>query len=244
MIFLLPIRCISICFIFLTAAFVTFIITIGYDHKSLLEKPLEGRRKKYKKALNFLGRALVFAFGFHRIERAGKRSTKEARLLVAAPHTTFLDAFVFLALGYSADIPSIVSRSTNINIPVVGYIFRLMQPILVTREDDSKKESTIDEIKKRASSSNDWPQVFIFPEGTTTNGSCLISFKNGAFIPGEPIQPLLIEYKNKIDTITWSWIGISAIKVLVLTLSQLDNKLKITVCPTIMIILVSLMNHL
>ena len=227
---------------------------IGYDHDSLLERPLTGWRRKGKKALNFLGRALVFAFGFHRIERVGKRSTKEARLLVAAPHTTFLDAFVFLALGYSADIPSIVSRSTNIKIPIVGYIFRLMQPILVTREDDTKKESTIDEIKRRASSANEWPQVFIFPEGTTTNGSCLISFKNGkhlllrpslwareslfqafasyfvgAFIPGEPVQPLLIQYNNKLDTITWSWIGISAIKVLVLTLCQLYNNLKITV---------------
>jgi hypothetical protein len=26
----------------------------------------------------------------------------------------------------------------------------------------------------------------IYPEGTTTNGTCLITYKQGAFLPGEP----------------------------------------------------------
>ena len=30
-----------------------------------------------------------------------------------------------------------------------------------------------------------WPPVCLFPEGTNTNGSCLISFKVGAFAPGK-----------------------------------------------------------
>jgi hypothetical protein len=50
-------------------------------------------------------------------------------------------------------------------------------------------------------------QVLIFPEGTCTNRSCLITFKPGAFYPGVPIQPVCIRYPNKLDTVTWTWEG-------------------------------------
>ena len=36
--------------------------------------------------------------------------------------------------------------------------------------------------------------VLFFPEGTTTNGKALISFKSGAFIPGVPVQPCIVRY--------------------------------------------------
>lgn len=50
-------------------------------------------------------------------------------------------------------------------------------------------------------------QIIIFPEGTCTNRSCLITFKQGAFYPGVPIQPVCIRYPNKLDTVTWTWEG-------------------------------------
>jgi hypothetical protein len=30
-----------------------------------------------------------------------------------------------------------------------------------------------------------------------------MTFKPGAFYPGKPIQPILIRYPNKTDTLTW-----------------------------------------
>ena len=53
------------------------------------------------------------------------------------------------------------------------------QPIFTDRTDSKNKSNTIAEIVKRSSPDSDWPQVLIFPEGTTTNGSSLISFKPG-----------------------------------------------------------------
>ena len=35
--------------------------------------------------------------------------------------------------------------------------------------------------QKRATDEAVWPQIFIFPEGTCTNGRALIKFKTGAF---------------------------------------------------------------
>jgi len=38
------------------------------------------------------------------------------------------------------------------------------------------------------------PQIVIFPEGTTTNGSAVVTFHQGAFVPGVAVQPVLIRY--------------------------------------------------
>jgi 1-acyl-sn-glycerol-3-phosphate acyltransferase len=56
-----------------------------------------------------------------------------------------------------------------------------VQPIFTDRNDNKNKSNTINEIIKRSNPNSDWPQVLIFPEGTTTNGSCLISFKAGIY---------------------------------------------------------------
>jgi 1-acyl-sn-glycerol-3-phosphate acyltransferase len=36
---------------------------------------------------------------------------------------------------------------------------------------------------------DDYAQVVIFPEGTTTNGKALITFHQGAFVPGTHAHP-------------------------------------------------------
>lgn len=177
---LVPIRVTLIVSTLLVASVIAFCITIGYSDKDLKEKPLSGWRKKFRGLFRFLGRAIVFFCGFHSIKKIGKRATiDEASIFVAAPHTSYFDAFVFFILG----LPSGVSRSENAKIPLIGYIIKAVQPILVTREDSKNKMFVIEEIKKRSNPENKWPQLLIFPEGTTTNGCCLITFKPGAFIP-------------------------------------------------------------
>ncbi|KAJ8972089.1 hypothetical protein NQ317_018333 [Molorchus minor] len=99
-------------------------------------------------------------------------------------------------------------------------LINFTQPVYVWRDDPDSRQNTIKEIINRATSKLDWPQILIFPEGTCTNRSCLITFKPGAFYPGVPIQPVCIRYPNKLDTVTWTWEGPSALKLLWLTLTQ------------------------
>lgn len=73
--------------------------------------------------------------------------------------------------------------------------------------------------------------MMIFPEGTCTNRSCLITFKSGAFYPGVPVQPVCIRYPNKLDTVTWTWEGPGALKLLWLTLTQLNSSCEIEFLP-------------
>lgn len=94
-----------------------------------------------------------------------------------------------------------------INIDFVAELINFTQPIYVWREDPNSRQKTIKTVIERASSRDNWPQIIIFPEGTCTNRSCLLSFKPGAFYPGVPVQPVCIRYRNKFDTVTWTWDG-------------------------------------
>jgi len=82
---------------------------------------------------------------------------------------------VFFVLG----LPSSVSRDANAKIPLLGKLVMATQPILVSRENSKNKSYVIEEIKRRAKADSDWPQTLVFPEGTTTNRTCLITFKPG-----------------------------------------------------------------
>lgn len=95
----------------------------------------------------------------------------------------------------------------NISIYIYSELINYTQPIYVWRDDPNSRQNTIKNIIDRANSTEDWPQILIFPEGTCTNRSCLITFKPGAFYPGVPIQPVCIRYPNKLDTVTWTWEG-------------------------------------
>jgi hypothetical protein len=71
----------------------------------------------------------------------------------------------------------------------------------------------------------------MFPEGTTTNRSCLAKFKPGAFKPGVPVQPVLIRYPNRLDSCTWTWDGESAYKAIYYALAQFTNWMEVEFLP-------------
>ncbi|KAK7576492.1 hypothetical protein V9T40_012778 [Parthenolecanium corni] len=158
----------------------------------------------------------------------GKQAPRiEAPILVIAPHSTFLDAAIVYVTGF----PSIIVRRESGMNPWLGKLINFTQPVYVGREDPDSRQKTISDIIQRTRSKEDWPQVLIFPEGTCTNRSCLITFKPGAFYPGVPVQPVLIRYPNKLDTVTWTWDGPGALKLMWLTLTQAHSNCEIEFLP-------------
>jgi 1-acyl-sn-glycerol-3-phosphate acyltransferase len=96
---------------------------------------MKGCRKILRKSLRWIGKAMRFCCGFHRIKINGKRASKsEATIFAAAPHTSFFDMFLFFEIG----LPCGVSRAENAKIPVFGFLVRAMQPILVSRLENLK----------------------------------------------------------------------------------------------------------
>ena len=64
------------------------------------------------------------------------------------------------------------------------------------RSQDSRQQAS-QEITERVLSQEAWPQVFVFAEGTTTNGTGLARFGTGGFRPGVPVQPVTVSYGDR-----------------------------------------------
>ncbi|XP_074878858.1 lysophosphatidylcholine acyltransferase 1 isoform X3 [Buteo buteo] len=172
-------------------------------------------------------RMMWLAGGFHWINVKGRRALPaEAAILTVAPHSSYFDA-----IPVTMTFASIVMKAESKDIPVWGTLIKYIRPVFVSRSDQDSRRKTVEEIKRRAQSDGKWPQIMIFPEGTCTNRSCLITFKPGAFIPGVPVQPVVLRYPNKLDTITWTWQGPGALEILWLTLCQFHNSVEIEFLP-------------
>ncbi|XP_062845697.1 lysophosphatidylcholine acyltransferase 2 [Trichomycterus rosablanca] len=220
---LLPLRLFLMVLVLMIMWPVAALITFGRPLKGEVEPITGWRRFMCQTVMVLLGRLYFFVMGFHVVVKGKQATSTEAPILTVAPHSSFFDGIACVVSG----LPSTVSRSENLLAPVFGRFLRCFQPVLVSRLDPDSRKNTIQAISNRAKSEGRWPQVLIFPEGTCTNRSCLITFKQGAFVPGVPVQPVLIRYPNKLDTVTWTWQGPSYWTLLLLTLCQLYTTVEI-----------------
>ena len=86
-------------------------------------------------------------------------------------------------------------------------------------------------MKSRTSSQGLWPQLMIFPEGTTHNQKALVHFKNGPFLPGVPVQPVLVRFPFKNCDPAWVTGGVSQLSLLHRLLCQFYNTLSVEYLP-------------
>uniref|UniRef100_A0A8C6UTA7 Lysophosphatidylcholine acyltransferase 1 n=1 Tax=Neogobius melanostomus TaxID=47308 RepID=A0A8C6UTA7_9GOBI len=198
---LFPIRLLMAAFMMLLAWPFAFLATVGRSEDSV--EPQCFWRRLVDIILKIIMRVMWFAGGFHWISVKGQRALpSEASILTLAPHSSYFDA-----IPVTMTMSSIVMKAESKDLLLWGTLIKFIRPVFVSRSDQNSRKMTVEEIKRRAQSGGEWPQIMIFPEGTCTNRSCLITFKPGAFIPGVPVQPVVIRYPNKLDTITWTWQG-------------------------------------
>ena len=114
-----------------------------------------------------------------------------------APHSSFFDALAIFWTG----LPFIVNREENKNLYFIGKCVQFAQAIFVSRDSKESRERCKAEIKSRVGSQEAWRHFLIFPEGTTSNRKALMTFKPGGFLPGRPVQPVLIRYHLNQDTV-------------------------------------------
>ncbi|XP_055890931.1 lysophosphatidylcholine acyltransferase 2-like isoform X1 [Biomphalaria glabrata] len=223
-----PIRLVLVLLLLLLAwPFAALAVAFRSEEDKL--KPITGWRLFMNWPLVYIGRAIIVAAGFVVWPIKGNRAPpSQAPVLVAAPHSGIFDIILyFLVIPMSSP----VSRNENGNIPIFGTLTKFSQPVLVKREDPNSRINTIKEIQRRAQSGGRWPQIIIFPEGTCTNRTCLIAFKQGAFYPGVPVQPVCVKYPNRLDTVTWTWEGPGAFSQLWFTLCQFYTRIEIEYLP-------------
>lgn len=145
--------------------------------------PRVGKKKLVKPVLKLMVQLTFFLAGFLAKVKGKKATQDKAPIFITAPHSTFFDSIPCVMAG----LPSMLSASQNVQIPLTGKFLLSTQLVLVIREDPNSRKNTKDEILKWVTFGKKWPQILIFPEGVCINRSHLVTFKLGDFCPGVPV---------------------------------------------------------
>jgi 1-acyl-sn-glycerol-3-phosphate acyltransferase len=92
--------------------------------------------------------------------------------------------------------PGFVARASTKTTPGVGALATLLGSVYLNRVGDGSKESkalilkAISDRQEEYMAGKTKGQFMIYPEGSTSNGEYLLSFKKGAFISLLPVQPM------------------------------------------------------
>ncbi|KAL0425916.1 UNVERIFIED_CONTAM: Lysophospholipid acyltransferase LPEAT2 [Sesamum radiatum] len=190
------------------------------------QNPMPRWRCRLMWITRFCARAILFSFGYHWIKRRGKPAPREIAPIVVSNHVSYIEPIFF----FYELFPTIVSSESHDSMPFVGTIIRAMQVIYVDRFSRSSRKHAVNEIKRKASC-NQFPRVLLFPEGTTSNGRVIISFQLGAFIPGYPVQPVVVRYPYV--HFDQSWGNIALAKLMFRMFTQFHNFMEIEYLPLV-----------
>ncbi|XP_042039008.1 lysophospholipid acyltransferase LPEAT2-like isoform X2 [Salvia splendens] len=190
------------------------------------QNPMPRWRCRLMWVTRFCGRAILFSFGYHWIKRKGKPAPREVAPIVVSNHVSYIDPIFF----FYELFPTIVSADSHDSMPFVGTIIRAMQVIYVDRFSKSSRKHAVNEIKRKASC-NQFPRVLLFPEGTTSNGKVLLSFQIGAFIPGYPVQPVVVRYPYVHFDQSWGNITLTVLMFRMFT--QFHNFMEVEYLPLV-----------
>merc|ERR1712232_652024 len=104
----------------------------------------------------------------------------------------YLDGMVLASVF---DAPKIIAMQGTISTPVIGHFADAIGVIEVDRSSKESRAATMEAITSHVASWKDGDRpLMLFPEGATSNGDDVREFKKGAFIPGQPVRPVVIAY--------------------------------------------------
>lgn len=152
-----------------------------------------------------LGEAGKDIAGMYSLPNEPSESDMSITPLIVSNHICYLDGLV-LASVFGA--PKIVAMKGAQRTPIIGKLMEEMEVVFVDRGEKGSRQATLDAIVQHCSA---WTPggrpLLIFPEGTTTNGEDLISFKRGAFVAGAPVRPVLIVYTGQWDPASTTYVA-------------------------------------
>ncbi|KAG5381305.1 hypothetical protein IGI04_029147 [Brassica rapa subsp. trilocularis] len=178
------------------------------------------RRTVIVRCGRFLSRVLLFVFGFYWIperrpdpeticseEGETDKEEPERPGVIVSNHVSYLDILYHM----SASFPSFVAKRSVGKLPLVGLISKCLGCVYVQREAKSPDfkgvSGTVNERVREAHRNKSAPTIMLFPEGTTTNGDYLLTFKTGAFLAGTPVLPVILKYPYERFSAAWDTIS-------------------------------------
>jgi len=179
-------RLILMLFILIWMYFFSVLVTLGHDETF----PMSKWRKFCQHPIYYGLRIQLFLFGFIWVKVKGRPVGKHIAPIMVSNHICPFEP-IFLLYYTKA---SVLQRSEDSKVPIIGRVQKALQVLFVDRKSEESRKGIIKLINERSCESNLFPKMLIFPEGTCTNQSAIITFKNGPFHPGKTVQPILVRY--------------------------------------------------
>lgn len=222
----LPVRCLLIFLLVIAAWILAKLATLCFNEN----EPMHAFRRCIIFPFRIICRLIMFAAGFYWVSIKGKQaSKKQCSIFAIAPHSTIADAVAFFAVHGRW---SGFAKKELRNVPIIGSFYSALQLIAVDRQHPDGRKMALDEFKRRAEDDHaGWPAFAIFPEGTCTNRRSLIQFKRGAFVPGLPVQPVVLRWPFHFFDPTWTSSGPNRIILALRLLTQFYNRLEVEFLP-------------
>lgn len=203
---LLPLRMVMGVILVILCYICTWILTRG--HRFTDENHITGcRATAIRYVFKFFSAALMFSIGMRSTRRKvdydyseylGPNYKKEQILpkhvsTLIVNHSTWIDTQMLVQYYMNA----FVSKEGLRNAPAFGLISQAMGCIFIKRDAGvGVKNDVIGQISERqrlTEEFGEFPPLVIFPEGGTSNGTCILPFKRGAFSALRAVTPIVMK---------------------------------------------------
>lgn len=159
------------------------------------------RRKIIHNITKFWLRMMLFCLGIFWIKVDGKKNwSKKARIIGGAPHATCLDGQIIMMV---MDEPFTgIAAANEGQRPLIGVFYKILDYLFINYNDPNSRRNCAKSLVHRAVS-EDWSghKILLMCEGTTNNGTHITQCKKGAFMAGQPVQPIVLEFPEWMDVL-------------------------------------------
>jgi len=165
------------------------------------------RRKIMFFIMYWFYRMSLWGFGVWWVEikdlntKKAQKEKKVASIVVNGPHQSLIDGINICCLDKPSGFTG-VGALPELNRPFTGTFFQALEYAWVDYEVPESRTTCAKAILHRATNPawEDVQQIFAV-EGTTHSGNCFAQFKKGAFLAGQPVQPVAMEMPEWIDVL-------------------------------------------
>eukprot|EP00127_Corallochytrium_limacisporum_P001803 Clim_evm10s84 gene=Clim_evmTU10s84 len=128
--------------------------------------------------------------------------------IVTANHIALIDGLLLVMMMRLTG----VAKTEVFGTPGAGYLIKQTNWLAVNRSDRESATRVSEAIKHRATAPRgSFSPLLIFPAGTTHSQNTQLAWKLGAFLPGEPVQPICIRYCTSDVDVTFNGDGDGAV---------------------------------
>jgi Ca2+-binding EF-hand superfamily protein/1-acyl-sn-glycerol-3-phosphate acyltransferase len=149
------------------------------------------------------------------VTEEGSPPSKKDAPVVISNHVAGMFEGVYL---YARTGGAVFAEKSNFK----GFVMATVATALGVHTFDREKTAGVRDQMADLARNPSKPQLFVFPEGTCSNGSVVLSFKTGAFSPGLPVAAVAVAFPGTPDpswtskSPVWTWAGLQGFPVLLL----------------------------